>query len=454
MSTFYITIKRGERRLSRGALPVRVSPEAKLGHLAKSKAHRVLREQLDRYPLGAPGETLIHEILGTIYTEEEAHLAASLPLGFSSLPVLSKRLKIPEVKLQKQLDRLADKGLVLDMNIGGTKKYALPPTLVGLFEFSMMRIRDDFDQKQLAGLYHRYLVEEPTYFSRIAGNDTTPFRTMVHEETLPADYTEILDYERVTRIIERESLIAVGICHCRHVALHLDRECALFPLESCISFGEAAAYLMRRGFARKIDKKKAREMVALAKKKGMVHIGDNVQSEPNYLCNCCACCCEVLASFRNFDFFLNTFSSNFEARSDTSLCNGCKACLIACPVNAIQMEEAGVSRVTGKTMLRAQVDDTICLGCGVCVPKCPKNAMQMVPRPQKHLIPEDTIARTLMMAVENGTLQEMLVDRHQGMSSAAIAGFVGALLKLPPAKQLLAKKSVKSRFVRFLAKRV
>ena len=32
------------------------SPEERLGHLAKSKEHRILRDQLDRYPLGAPGE--------------------------------------------------------------------------------------------------------------------------------------------------------------------------------------------------------------------------------------------------------------------------------------------------------------------------------------------------------------------------------------------------------------
>ena len=193
------------------------------------------------------------------------------------------------------------------------------------------------------------------------------------------------------------------------------------------------------------------DIISTAKKKGMVHIGDNVQHEPNFLCNCCVCCCEVLGSFKNFDFFTNTFSSNFEATSDSSMCNGCKACEIACPVDAITMEAAGVSRSSGREMQRAVIDLEVCIGCGVCVPKCKKGARAMAPRPKRHLVPENTIARTLMMAVENGTLQNLLVDRHAGMSSAAIAAVIGAVLELPPAKQLLARNSLKSRFVNFLA---
>lgn len=419
-----------------------------MGHLTRKEPHRILREQLDRFPMGAPGNTVVMDILETIFTTAEAQLAASMPLGFSKLEELSTKLnEAPEV-LKVKLDVMADKGLVLDLEIGGQTKYCLPPTLVGLFEFSMMRIRDDFDQKELAGLFSRYLVEEPEYFLQIENNTTTPFRTLVHEETIPSDYSEVLDYERATKIIAGEDLVAVGICHCRHVAHHLDRDCRLFTMESCLSFGSIADYLIRHNFAERIEQDQALDIVAEAKSKGMVHIGDNVQKEPNFMCNCCTCCCEVLNSFRNFDFFSNTFSSNFEARVSQRDCTGCKKCFKACPVEAIDMIEAAGSQ--DKNEQNARVNKDVCIGCGVCIPGCKNGSILMRPRPQRNITPENTIARTLMMAIEKGTLSDLLVDRHSSMTSAAIGLLIGAITKLPPGKQLLARESFKSRFVDFL----
>ncbi len=33
-------------------------------------------------------------------------------------------------------------------------KYVLPPPMAGFFEFSMMRVREDIDQKALSELFH------------------------------------------------------------------------------------------------------------------------------------------------------------------------------------------------------------------------------------------------------------------------------------------------------------
>jgi Pyruvate/2-oxoacid:ferredoxin oxidoreductase delta subunit len=412
-----------------------------LGHSHHHGSVTRLRQQLDRYPLGAPGTELITDILRTIYTPEEAELAASLPLGFSTLGMLARQLKLSEDTLRAKLESMADKGLVLDLNLGGEVKYALPPTLVGLFEFSMMRVRTDIDQRHLAELFHRYLVVEPEYWLRMRDNVTTPFRTLVHESTIPSDYTEVLDYERASQLIERESSVAVGLCHCRHVALHRGRECSLFSMDSCLSFGGIADYLVRHDLARRIDKKHALTVIRDSHKQGMVHLCDNVQNEPNFLCNCCSCCCEVLACYRNFDFLGNALSSNFEA-SVTERCTQCELCVSACPVNAIEVSPAS-SEVS--------VDNSVCLGCGLCASACPSGAMVMAPRANKHIVPENTIKRTLMMAIENGTLQNLIADPHASLSSAAINRLLGAILQLSPAKRLLAQQAIKSRFVDFLA---
>jgi hypothetical protein len=41
--------------------------------------------------------------------------------------------------------------------------YVLPPPMAGFFEFSLMRIRGDIDQKTLSELFHQYLSVEDDF---------------------------------------------------------------------------------------------------------------------------------------------------------------------------------------------------------------------------------------------------------------------------------------------------
>ena len=420
-----------------------------MGHIASKQAYDALRKQVDKHPIGAPDTQAVYEILQLIYTPDEAALGAQLPLKWSTLGCLSRRLKIPEVVLQPQLESLADKGLVMDLFLGGKTRYMLMPTVVGFFEFSMMRTRDNMNQKELAKLFHRVMVEEPEFVAQFAKHaSTTPFRTLVHEGTLPETYTEVLDWERATHLVQTAGKWAAGLCHCRHVAHHLGRECEKFPMEhSCLSLGKATEYMTHRGLARAIDRQEALDLLTRSKEQGMVHLGDNVQQKPVFICNCCGCCCEVLGSYKKFDVFANQFSSNFEAVASTAKCTGCKKCQTACPVDAIDMVPS--ERMVGKKKVKrlAVIDREVCIGCGVCVPECKFGSMQMVSRPQRQLTPVDTMARVLTQALEQGKLHTLLIDTHSGFSAQAASALMGALLKLPPAKQLLANDAIKSRFV-------
>jgi hypothetical protein len=51
------------------------------------------------------------------------------------------------------------------------------------------------------------------------------------------------------------------------------------------------------------------------------------------------------------------------------------------------------------------------------------------------------------MAIERGTLAELLVDGEAGGGHRALAAILGACLALPPIKQLLASRQVRSRFL-------
>ena len=421
-----------------------------MGHVV-AKSYRTLREKLDRFAVGAPGRTTIYEILKTIFSEEEAALAAQVPFRLASVRSLSRRTGFAEDTLRKRLEAMADRGLLFDLRIGGEMRYMLNPTMVGFFEFTMMRVRDDLDQAKLGRLLHRYVIEEPDFFGQFKeGTQTTPFRTLVHEDTVPENYTEVLDWERASYVVDSAQRWGLALCHCRHVRHHTGSDCEKLPMEVCLSLGFGADYLIRHGLSKPIERAEARALLERTREAGVVHLCDNVQRNPTFLCNCCGCCCEVLVGFKRFDFLPNTFSSNFQAEVDAATCNGCKKCLKRCPVNAIDMASQP-RQVKGKRVeRRACPDPDVCLGCGVCVSACQTGALRLAPRAQRRITPEGTFTRVLSAALEQGKLHEMLVDKDDGFGPHAANALLGAVLKLPPARQLLARAELKSRFVGFL----
>jgi hypothetical protein len=58
-----------------------------------------------------------------------------------------------------------------------------------------------------------------------------------------------------------------------------------------------------------------------------------------------------------------------------------------------------------------------------------------------------------MMAIERGTLQNLIFDNHVLWSHRALAGVLGVILKLPPLKQVLANRQIKSRYLEALISR-
>jgi ferredoxin len=59
------------------------------------------------------------------------------------------------------------------------------------------------------------------------------------------------------------------------------------------------------------------------------------------------------------------------------LCNGCKACMPICPVNAISMQED-----------KAKIDPFQCIGCGACIPVCPQEAIDFKNSTNRQIIAE------------------------------------------------------------------
>ena len=60
--------------------------------------------------------------------------------------------------------------------------YVLPPPMAGFFEFSLMRVRDDIDQKLLSELFYQYLNVEDDFIRELFTRGETQLgRAFVHE---------------------------------------------------------------------------------------------------------------------------------------------------------------------------------------------------------------------------------------------------------------------------------
>ena len=67
---------------------------------------------------------------------------------------------IENSKLNSLLESLCTKGLVMDFWIGDRYYYMPSPFVIGIFEFTMMRIGDNLDTKKWAKLFFEYMNDE------------------------------------------------------------------------------------------------------------------------------------------------------------------------------------------------------------------------------------------------------------------------------------------------------
>ena len=259
-----------------------------MAHHTVRSGYESLVDRLNRLPQGAPPSDTLYAILKLLFSEQEAGLVALLPIRPFTTSHAAKVWKLREVEAQKILDDLASRAILLDViSPEGVTSYVLPPPMAGFFEFSMMRLRGDVDQKLLAELYYQYINVEEEFITSLFMSNTRPGRAFVNEEVLlPEQQLTVLDYERASEIMRSASHRAVGVCYCRHKMMHVDRACDA-PLDICMTFNTSADALTRHGYARAIDVAEGLDLLQQARDRGLVQFGENVQRGVNLFCNWC-----------------------------------------------------------------------------------------------------------------------------------------------------------------------
>jgi Na+-translocating ferredoxin:NAD+ oxidoreductase RNF subunit RnfB len=427
-----------------------------MGHLQFQGVYSKLQKRLDAYPVGAPESKGIYEILKILFSENEAYIASRMPLRLSTAERISSLTGHEVNSLKKDLDCMIKKGLIVDLQrTDGKTYYFLNPTVVGFFEFSMMRRRTDIDQKRLAHLLHSYMFEDPenAFINQVIGGETSLFRTLPNENSMaPEIAAEVLDYERSVEIVKNASAHSTGICHCRHVKEHLGKRCK-FPIDNCTSLNKGANYIISSGLGKKVSREESLERLEEAKSLGMVQIGDNVRNQITFICHCCGCCCGLLEGFKKLRESNRTFSSGYSASVKSEDCEGCARCFKDCPVEAIELIQAPQSAKFPRRKKIPSVNKKFCLGCGVCQVRCPTKSIRLVLSPKRLIPPEDMFERVILMAIERGKLQNMIFEDMESVTHRVLRGVIGGILRLPATKKLLAVESLRSRFISSIVKK-
>ena len=301
----------------------------------------------------------------------------------------------PEEKIEPLATSLARKGLLFNQpNSAGVMVYRiLPLMLVGLMEYKfMVEVTGSPEEKRLAGLFEKLLEElraqiqdnyealSPLFSSAPAVDRTVP--TRISEDGRPIKIIPVgkalavgeefvVPSQTVEEIIDKVDDIAVGYCFCRQRRSLLGDACSTdAPTLNCFTFGKSARHTTAQGFAKKVSKQEALEIMRTAEEAGLVHKafhpGSRESSPETSICNCCKDCCDTFGLWRSGPLPLIN-STFYLSEIDPDACTGCGICVERCPTDAISLNEAGW----------AQRDESACLGCGVCSRFCPDEAIAL-----------------------------------------------------------------------------
>ncbi|MBT8361788.1 MAG: (Fe-S)-binding protein, partial [Deltaproteobacteria bacterium] len=123
-----------------------------MAHHIEHAVYNRLTERLNRFPQGAPPSKLLAKILQMLMSNREAELVSLLPIKPFTAQQAERAWGLSQKETRRILDTLAKRAVLVDIYQEEEIQYVLPPPMAGFFEFSLMRVRQDIDQKVLSEL--------------------------------------------------------------------------------------------------------------------------------------------------------------------------------------------------------------------------------------------------------------------------------------------------------------
>jgi len=142
-------------------------------------------------------------------------------------------------------------------------------------------------------------------------------------------------------IVDSATTIAVFPCDCRRLGQRCQR-----PVETCVQFDGVAEKKLARGYGRQLTAKEAKQLLARADRKGLMHTTDLRPGEDGHvpICNCCADDCYVFRAAERLDSKGVWPRSRYVATHNAESCQMCGACVMRCHFGAFHHDETTVER--------------------------------------------------------------------------------------------------------------
>ncbi len=308
-------------------------------------------------------------LMEEILTPQEAVIACAMPLGYSTLEDIAGNLKVTDLGgLDKQLETMADKGLIELKKENGRKLFQFLPLVPGIMEYQFMKGTVDERSKKLARLYRAY---SKAMGSAFGSPEPPKLVVSAPARKIPVDkgvtsQAVVMPYKVTMQLISDAQHIAAGTCLCRHQGALLDKPCTR-PTNNCMLFGETARLASERGFAKALTKDEAIKMIDAAEKAGLVHQYSHIPDHDyTVLCNCCPCHCSIMKGASRSAVPSQAVTAGYVIKIDDDACTGCESCIDRCLMTALKMVDGKLTR-----------DEQRCIGCGLCMYVCPTEALSI-----------------------------------------------------------------------------